>query len=125
MPHRLFDGAWTHEKRDALRAGVLAAVEAVLPGTAARAVATQLLVPSDMEDELALTDGDLWGGEIAPDQMLGQRPGAGAGAGAPRTPVRGLYLAGASTTTGVLATCAAGVFAGRAVIADFSAGLLR
>jgi phytoene dehydrogenase-like protein len=123
VPHRLFDGAWTHERRDALRARALAAIEAVLPGTAARIVGYQLIVPSDMEEELALTDGDMWGGEIAPDQMLGQRPGAGAAA--PRTALRGLYLAGASTTAGVLATCASGAAAARAIVADFKAGLLR
>jgi phytoene dehydrogenase-like protein len=123
IPARLFDGSWTHEKRDALCEQVLVSVERVLPGTAARVRACELIVPPDIEEALGRSDGDLWGGEIASDQMLGFRPWLDCAV--PRTPIGGLYLAGPSTTAGVLGTCASGVFAARAVMTDLKAGRLR
>jgi len=116
IPFRLFDGAWTREKRDLLRDRALAAIESVLPGTMARIVAAELIVPPDIEEALGATDGDLWGGEIAADQMFGFRPGFDIAA--PRTPLAGLYLAGPSSPAGPLATCGAGTIAARAMIAD-------
>jgi phytoene dehydrogenase-like protein len=120
VPLRLFDGAWTHEKRDSLRRLVLNAIEQVLPGTVARVRACALLVPPDIEQELSCTDGDLWGGEIAADQMLAYRPGFDCAS--PRTPIEGLYLAGPSTTAGVLGTCVSGIIAARAIVADLKSG---
>ena len=112
IPFRLFDGAWTHEKRDALRGLALAAAESVLPGVSASVLAAEVITPPDIEEALGATEGDLWGGEIASDQILGLRPG-------PRTEMTGLYLGGPSSAAGPLGTCAAGVAAARAVLADF------
>ena len=122
IPVRLFDGAWTREKRDFVRDRALAAIEDVLPGTAAHVLEALVIAPPDIEEALGATDGDLWGGEIASDQMLGARPWLDRAA--PRTPVDGLYLAGPSTAAGVLASCASGVHAARAVFADLKAGRL-
>src|SRR5262249_54766287 len=119
VPHRLFDGAWTHEKRDALRARVLKTIEGVLPGIGNRVRAAELLLPPDIEQALGLTDGDLAGGESAPDQMLATRPWI-EGVAVPRTPLQGLYLAGPSTLSGLLATCASGAAAAQAALADLS-----
>lgn len=117
IPHHLFDGPWTHEKRQALRERTLAQIEALLPGTAAHVLASDLIVPPDIEEALGVSEGDLDGGEIAPDQMFALRgfedhPGG-------RTPVVGLYLGGRSSPLGPFASCAAGVVAARAVMADF------
>jgi phytoene dehydrogenase-like protein len=117
VPHRLFDGAWTHEKRDALRDRALKAIEAVIPGMGDRVRAMELLVPPDFEEALGATDGDLDGGEIAPDQFFSTRPWI-EGPRPPRTPLKGLYIAGPSTLSGLLASCASGVAAARAVLAD-------
>jgi len=113
IPHRLFDGAWTNEKRVALRDRTLMQIETALPGMTVRVVGSELIVPPDIEEQLGITEGDLDGGEIAPDQMFGFRgfaehPGS-------RTPIAGLYLGGVSPAPG---TCAAGVAAARAVMAD-------
>ena len=117
IPHHLFDGPWTHEKRQTLRERTLAQIEALLPGTAAHVLASDLIVPPDIEEALGVSEGDLDGGEIAPDQMFALRgfedhPGG-------RTPVAGLYLGGHSSPMGPFASCAAGVAAARAVMADF------
>ncbi len=117
VPHRLFDGAWTHEKRELLRSRALDAIEAVLPGLSQRVLAAQVLAPPDIEEALGATGGDLWGGEIAPDQMLARRP-------AQRAPIARLYLAGGSTAAGAGASCASGVYAAHALLFDMRAGRL-
>jgi phytoene dehydrogenase-like protein len=119
IPHHLFDGPWTGEKRQALRKRALASLELALPG--ARVVASELIVPSDIEQSLGLTQGDLDGGELAPDQMFGER----AFRECPRTPLKGLYLAGLSSALGPSTTCASGWFAAAAVLADRKAGRLK
>jgi phytoene dehydrogenase-like protein len=118
IPHRFFDGAWTNARRDQLRERALRAVESVLPGTTERILGLKLIVPTDIEEAIGRTDGDLWGGEIAPDQMLGMRPWTTKRLVAPRTALRGFYIAGPSTAAGVLATCASGVAAAEAILAD-------
>jgi phytoene dehydrogenase-like protein len=123
IPHTPFDGAWTREKRDKLRDTALAAVETVWPGTTKRVLGSELIVPPDLEHMLGVSGGDLSGGEPTADQMLGLRPFADCHG--TRTPVEGLYLAGPSSTLGPLATCAAGVAAAHAVMADFAAGRLK
>ncbi|MGH6871975.1 MAG: phytoene desaturase family protein [Rhizomicrobium sp.] len=122
IPFRLFDGAWTNSHRERLRDATLAAIERVIPGTREATLAAELIVPSDIEDDLGATEGDLLGGELASDQMFDMRPGFDTPA--PRTPIKGLYLAGPSTPMGPLATCASGVIAAQAVIADLKGGNL-
>ncbi|MDE2181644.1 MAG: NAD(P)/FAD-dependent oxidoreductase [Alphaproteobacteria bacterium] len=123
IPLAPFDGAWTNEKREGLREQALAAVEALLPGARERVVASELLVPPDIEERLGLSAGDLSGGDLAADQMLAFRPFTDC-AGT-RTPVKGLYLAGPSSALAPLAACAGGVAAARAVLSDLAAGRLR
>ncbi|HEY1837811.1 MAG TPA: FAD-dependent oxidoreductase [Rhizomicrobium sp.] len=116
IPHRLFDGAWTEEHRGVLRDRALAALGATFPD--AKILGSRLLVPPDFEEALGATDGDLAGGEIAPDQMFANR----ACPEWPRTPIAGLYLGGPSSPTGPLATGASGWIAAKALIADRGAG---
>jgi phytoene dehydrogenase-like protein len=123
IPHTPFDGAWTHDKRNRLRDTALAIAEQVFPGITARVAAAELIVPPDIESQLGVTEGDLLGGDLSATQMLGFRPFPQCSA--TRTPVEGLYLAGPSSTLGPLATCASGVAAAHAVLADMRAGRLK
>jgi phytoene dehydrogenase-like protein len=111
IPHRLFDGGWTQEKRTALAAHALVRIEKVLPGTLANLAAVKILAPPDIESALGATAGDLDGGTLAPDQMLSLRPGS-------RTALPGFYLGGRSTQAGPLGTGAAGFAAAAALMAD-------
>lgn len=123
IPHTPFDGEWTHGKRGKLLQAAVKAAESAFPSVGARILASLLFVPPDIESLLGATAGDLWGGELSADQMLGMRPfpqQTGT-----RTPFRGLYLAGASSVLGPLASCASGVAAACALIADRKAGQLR
>ena len=119
IPPQLFDGAWTNEKRNAFYKRVLDTIERVLPGTAAHVLGSELILPPDIEDALGVTEGDLDGGEIAPDQMFDLRGFADYPGG--RTPIGGLYLGGRSSPAGPLGTCAGGVAAARAVMTDLAA----
>lgn len=123
IPFRLFDGGWTKDKRDQLQARALSAIEDAMPGIEARLLHAEIVAPPDIEDALGLTEGDLWGGEIAADQMLGLRPWTDVAS--PRTPLEGLYFAGPSSAAGPLATCVAGVAAAGALITDAKAGRLK
>lgn len=123
IPHSPFDGAWTHEKRNRLHDAALAMAEERMPGLTARIVASHLIVPPDIENQIGNTEGDLLGGDLSASQMLGFRPFPDCSG--TRTPVEGLYLAGPSSTLGPLMTCASGVAAASAVLADMRAGRLK
>ncbi len=126
IPFRLFDGAWTKEKRDVLQARALVAADAVMPGVGTRVLAAQVIAPPDFEDALGRSEGDLAGGDITPDQMFAMRPFVEPGGPPPpRTPVDGLYLAGPSSAAGPLGACVSGAVAATAVIADIGAGRLK
>jgi phytoene dehydrogenase-like protein len=115
VPARLFDGPWDAQKRSLLLACVLERLQPLgLPGV----VAAATIVPPDIEAGLGLTGGDLDGGALAPDQMLGFRPG-------PRTAVARLYLAGPSSAAGPLGLGAAGLAAAVAAMTDLSSGAAR
>lgn len=116
IPFQPFDGPWTHEKRLKLKTLAFALLDEALPGSSAAVVASELIVPPDIENLLGLTEGDMCGGELSPAQMLAFRPFAECRG--TRTPVAGLYLAGPSSTLGPVATCASGWAAAHAVLAD-------
>ncbi len=123
IPARPFDGPWTREKRDALRRLALAAAETVFPDISAHVLAADVIAPPDIEEALGVTDGDLWGGEIVSDQMLGLRPWLDRSG--PRTAFAGVYLAGPSSAVAPFATCAAGVIAANAILTDLKTGWPR
>jgi phytoene dehydrogenase-like protein len=126
VPSRLFDGAWTNEKRDAVRDIALAAAERVSPGLSSRVIAAQTLLPPDIEAELGATDGDLDGGEMTPDQVF-PAPLDGGSATAwesGRTPIRGLYVAGSCAAPAPFLLAAAGERAAYAILTDLGKGRL-
>jgi len=112
IPAKPFDGDWTQEKREALLERALARLQ---PLNLPRLVAAATILPPDMEEALGLSWGDLDGGELTPDQMLGFRPGA-------RSLVPGLYLAGPSSAAGPLGLSMAGLTAALALVTDLFAG---
>ena len=125
IPARLFDGAWTEEKRNRLSQLALAAAERAMPGVAARLLAQHVLVGSDFEAALGATAGDLDGGELSPDQALDFRPLGGPEWQDGRVPVHGLYLGGPSSAASPFLLGASGERAALAMLADFQTGLLR
>ncbi|MBV9331750.1 MAG: hypothetical protein JOZ55_09385, partial [Alphaproteobacteria bacterium] len=112
------EDGWSPGRRTELRNRVLGQIDNALPGFSARIAGEKLILPPDIEEMIGRTQGDLSGGEIAPDQMLATRPWSSESLHAPRTAIRGLYLAGPSTNAGLLASGASGAAAAEAVITD-------
>jgi phytoene dehydrogenase-like protein len=131
VPYRLSEGAWTPEKRDSLVRLALAAAERAAPGIAGRVLASRVFVAPDIEESLGITNGDLDGGDVAPDQVLGYRPFGDGGAAwveswrDARTPLAGLYLGGSSTQATPFFTGVAGGRAARTILADLETGRLK
>lgn len=122
IPSHLFDGPWTQDKRALLVIAALAAAELAVPGVSNRVLASQTIVASDIEMSLGLSDGDLDGGELTPDQALSFRPWQGVEGG--RTAVTGFYLAGPSAAPSPFLLGASGQHAALTLLADLKNGRL-
>lgn len=109
-------GGWQRWKDEFVRR-ILAVVDEFAPYFSARVVHLQALSPKDLEAELGLTGGNIFHGDLTPDQMFVFRPIAGWAQY--RTPVRGLYLCGAGTHPGGGVIGAAGHNAAMVVLQDW------
>ena len=115
LPYRLAEGTWDG-LRDELADRVLARIGQFAPNVPAAVVARQVLTPLDLEREYGLTEGNIFHGDIGPDQLFHMRPVPGWARYA--TPVPGLYLCGAGAHPGGGVTGAPGYNAARRVLAD-------
>ena len=97
-PHTLRDGEWNDARRAALTDRVTRLIGEVLPGFADRVLHRETLTPRDLELRFGLTEGATNHGELTLDQILFMRPVPGWGDH--RTPIGGLYQAGAGTHPG-------------------------
>jgi len=122
-PARPFDGDWNAERRERLREAALAAADSVAPGTSARVLASETIVGPDIEQALGLTDGDLDGGELAPDQALSYRPFLDWDCG--RTAIKGLYLGGHCVAPSPFLLGVSAMRAVGALLADLKSGRLK
>ncbi|HET7811485.1 MAG TPA: NAD(P)/FAD-dependent oxidoreductase [Steroidobacteraceae bacterium] len=106
--------ASTDAARAQLLENTLNVLESYAPGIRGKVLASQLLLPADLEREFRLTGGHWHHGELALDQMLMLRPVPGAAQYA--MPVDGLYLCGAGTHPGGGVMGCAGRNAAQAVL---------
>jgi phytoene dehydrogenase-like protein len=101
-PTRLRDAAgerdWTDADRDAFRDACLDQIEAHAPGFRARILHVETRTPREIEAEVGLTDGNIFQGELTFDQLLFNRPVPGWARY--RSPIRDLWMCGASTHPG-------------------------
>ncbi len=93
----------------------LAVLERAAPGLRRQVIASELLLPADIEREFRITGGHWHHGELALDQILMLRPVPGAAQY--RMPVNGLWLCGAGCHPGGGIMGAAGRNAAKAVLA--------
>jgi phytoene dehydrogenase-like protein len=115
LPYRLAAGTWDGA-RDELGDRVLARIGEFAPNVSAAVVARQVLTPLDLERDYGLTEGNIFHGDISPDQLFHMRPVPGWARYA--TPVERLYLCGAGAHPGGGVTGAPGYNAARRVLAD-------
>ncbi|MBK6697842.1 MAG: NAD(P)/FAD-dependent oxidoreductase [Myxococcales bacterium] len=106
---RAREGGWTDETKGELKIAILRRLEAMFPGLGAGITASRLYTPPDLEAELGLTEGHLYGGEMTLDQLFFMRPVAGAAHH--ETPIAGYYLTGDATHPGGGVPCRAGQLA--------------
>ncbi|MGK6314684.1 phytoene desaturase family protein [Neorhizobium sp. DT-125] len=89
---------WTDADRDAFAKTVVSQIAGYSPGFRERIVHMEVRTPREIEEEVGLTEGNIFQGELTFDQLLFNRPIPGYAQH--RSPVRGLYLCGSSTHPG-------------------------
>ena len=113
------DGRSWDEARETVADLMIDTVDSYAPGFKASVIARQILSPLDLEREFGLIGGDIFHGRLSLDQLYSARPVLGHADY--RSPVRGLYMCGASTHPGGGVTGAPGHNAAREMIRDFRA----
>jgi phytoene dehydrogenase-like protein len=96
-PYHLREGSWD-DHRDALGDTVIETIAEYAPNIKDIILHRQVLTPLDLEREFGLTEGNIFQGELTREQLFFLRPAPGWAQY--RTPVRNLYMCGASTHPG-------------------------
>ena len=115
-PYELADGPWTDAKRKAFGDTVIDAIARQSPDFKSLILHAEVRTPWDIENEVGLTEGNIFQGELTMDQLLFNRPVPGFAQY--RTPINGLYLSGSSTHPGGGVMGAPGANAARRVLRD-------
>ena len=111
-PYELAEGTWD-DQREAFGDTVQATITKYAPDFPDAILHRQVLTPLDIERTFGLSEGNIMQGELLLEQLFAERPGVGSGY---RTPVRDLYLCGATTHPGGVITGAPGRNAAIAVL---------
>jgi phytoene dehydrogenase-like protein len=114
-PYELAGGGWD-ARRDEVARQFIDLIDRVAPGFEDCLVDHEVLGPPDIEARIGLTGGNIFQGEVTPDQMW-------EGRFAPRTPVPGLYMCGAATHPAGSVIALNGRNAAAAVLADAGVAL--
>ncbi len=115
-PYRLKEGGWDAQRREALGDAVVETLASYAPNLPSAILHRQVLTPLDLEDVFAMTEGNIYHGEMTLDQVMFMRPVQGWSRY--RTPIERLYLCGAGTHPGGGVTGAPGYNAAQVVLAD-------
>lgn len=110
------EGGWNDAKREAFGDAVIDTLSEYAPNLKAAILHRQVLTPADIERTLGLSEGNIFQGELALQQLFFQRP-VTRWSGY-RTPIRGYYCCGASTHPGGGVMGAAGRLAALRILAD-------
>ena len=115
-PYQLASGPWDAGKRKAFGDTVIDTIARHSPNFKQLILHAEIRTPWDIENEVGLTEGNIFQGELTFDQLLFNRPIPGYAQY--RTPVRDLYLCGSSTHPGGGVMGAPGANAARALLRD-------
>jgi phytoene dehydrogenase-like protein len=115
-PPKLADGPWTPEKRDAFGESVISKIERYSPGFRDLIVHMEVRTPHEIENEIGLTEGNIFQGELTIDQLFFNRPFPGYGQY--RMPVKNMYMCGSSTHPGGGVSAVCGANAAREILID-------
>jgi phytoene dehydrogenase-like protein len=109
------NGGWEARREEVARQ-FIDLIDRFAPGFEDTLIEYEVLSPADIESRIGLTGGNIFQGEVTPDQMWEGRLAA-------RTPVDGLYLCGAATHPAGSVIALNGRNAAAAVLADQGAAL--
>ena len=114
-PYKLKEGTWD-QVREKVGDDIIDTLAEYAPNIKRAIIAREVLSPYDLEKVFGLTEGNIFHGEMTPDQLFFLRP-------APRwaqyrTPVRGLYLCGSGAHPGGGVMGAPGRNASREILRD-------
>lgn len=115
-PPKLADGPWTDAKRDAFGQTVVNKIERYAPGFKDLILHMEVRTPQDIENEIGLTEGNIFQGELTIDQLLFNRPFPGYAQY--RMPIKNMYMCGSSTHPGGGVSAACGANAAREILID-------
>lgn len=113
---RELSGGWTDDARDRLHEAVIARMAEHVQGVRDLIVGSELLTPGDIEARFRVTDGHMYHGEHALDQLLFMRPTLSCAGYA--TPISGLFSCGSGSHPGGGLTCSPGRLASQAFLAS-------
>jgi phytoene dehydrogenase-like protein len=109
-PYELAHGTWD-DRREEVARQFIDLIARFSPGFEDRLEHYEVLGPPDIEARIGLTGGNIFQGEVTPDQMWEHRL-------TPRTPIEGFYFCGAATHPGGSVIALNGRNAAQAVLAD-------
>ena len=115
-PAELADGPWTPEKRDLFGQTVIDKIARYSPGFKDLIVHVEVRTPHEIEQEIGLTEGNIFQGELTIDQLFFNRPFPGYAQY--RMPLKHMYMCGSSTHPGGGVSSACGANAAREILID-------
>jgi phytoene dehydrogenase-like protein len=115
LPYRLSGSDWSLEHAR-LEQQLLRQIARFVPAVGRSLVAARLYTPLDLENVFGISEGNIFHGDLRPDQLFFMRPLPGYARYA--TPLRALYLCGAGTHPGGGVTGAPGFNAAHRILGD-------
>jgi phytoene dehydrogenase-like protein len=118
FPYQVEGRSWDDGLREEMAERIIAKVAEYAPNIRGAVIAAQMLSPLDLERRFGLTEGNIFHGELTPDQAFNLRPISGFADY--RTPVPSLYLCGSGAHPGGGVTGIPGHNAAMVVIDDLA-----
>jgi len=116
VPPLVHGKPWTDEQRDQFGQTVINQIESYAPGFKDLILHAEVRTPRELENEIGLTEGNIFQGELTMDQLLFNRPIPGYAQY--RGPAKGLYMCGSSNHPGGGVMAAPGANAAREILRD-------
>jgi phytoene dehydrogenase-like protein len=116
VPPKIHGRDWTDQDRDGFRDTVLDQISRYSPNFRQLIRHVEVRTPREIENEVGLTEGNIFMGELTMDQLLFNRPFPGYAQY--RGPVRGFYMCGSGTHPGGGVMAAPGANAAREILLD-------
>ncbi|HVB21367.1 MAG TPA: NAD(P)/FAD-dependent oxidoreductase [Ktedonobacteraceae bacterium] len=117
-PYHLKGREWSDEVKNEMADRIFATMNEFAPNFTDAVVDRQILSPVDIEQRYGMANGNIFHGEITPDQLFSLRPTPECARY--RTPIEGLYLCGSGVHPGGGVMGAPGHNAAKALLSDWA-----